>query len=78
MADALDSKSSIRKNVWVQVPPPVLLNAALDFESNTGRIWFTVANTVASLTLVGPSPTCEGYPGFAKTAPKLGRRLIPY
>lgn len=24
MADALDSKSSIRKNVWVQVPPPVL------------------------------------------------------
>ncbi len=25
MADALDSKSSIRKNVWVQVPPPVLL-----------------------------------------------------
>jgi hypothetical protein len=25
MADALDSKSSIRKNVWVQVPPPVLV-----------------------------------------------------
>lgn len=25
MADALDSKSSVRKDVWVQVPPPVLL-----------------------------------------------------
>ena len=25
MADALDSKSSGRKAVWVQVPPPVLL-----------------------------------------------------
>jgi hypothetical protein len=25
MADALDSKSSTRKSVWVQVPPPVLL-----------------------------------------------------
>ena len=25
MADALDSKSSGRKVVWVQVPPPVLL-----------------------------------------------------
>ncbi len=25
MADALDSKSSARKGVWVQVPPPVLL-----------------------------------------------------
>ena len=24
MADALDSKSSTRKGVWVQVPPPVL------------------------------------------------------
>jgi hypothetical protein len=24
MADALDSKSSYRKIVWVQVPPPVL------------------------------------------------------
>ena len=24
MADALDSKSSSRKAVWVQVPPPVL------------------------------------------------------
>lgn len=24
MADALDSKSSARKGVWVQVPPPVL------------------------------------------------------
>ena len=24
MADALDSKSSVRKDVWVQVPPPVL------------------------------------------------------
>jgi hypothetical protein len=24
MADALDSKSSNRKVVWVQVPPPVL------------------------------------------------------
>lgn len=27
MADALDSKSSDRKVVWVQVPPPVLLSA---------------------------------------------------
>ena len=26
MADALDSKSSIRKSVWVQVPPPVLFS----------------------------------------------------
>ena len=26
MADALDSKSSARKAVWVQVPPPVLLS----------------------------------------------------
>ncbi len=25
MADALDSKSSYRKIVWVQVPPPVFL-----------------------------------------------------
>ena len=25
MADALDSKSSDRKIVWVQVPPPALL-----------------------------------------------------
>lgn len=24
MADALDSKSSLRKKVWVQVPPPAL------------------------------------------------------
>ena len=30
MADALDSKSSGRKVVWVQVPPPVLLCAARD------------------------------------------------
>ncbi len=27
MADALDSKSSDRKVVWVQVPPPVLLSS---------------------------------------------------
>ncbi len=24
LADALDSKSSIRKNVWVRLPPPAL------------------------------------------------------
>ena len=24
LADALDSKSSVRKDVWVRVPPPVL------------------------------------------------------
>jgi len=26
MADALDSKSSVRKDVWVQVPPPAFLS----------------------------------------------------
>jgi hypothetical protein len=26
MADATDSKSVARKGVWVQVPPPALLN----------------------------------------------------
>ncbi len=25
MADALDSKSSVRKDVWVRLPPPVVL-----------------------------------------------------
>ena len=33
MADARDSKSRIRKGVWVQVPPPVL-NLLLFFPAN--------------------------------------------
>ena len=27
LADALDSKSSVRKDVWVRVPPPVLFHS---------------------------------------------------
>ena len=33
MADALDSKSSARKGVWVQVPPPVLSIATIDVDT---------------------------------------------
>ena len=34
LADALDSKSSVRKNVWVRVPP-LVLKTVVTFASNS-------------------------------------------
>ena len=53
MADALDSKSSGRKVVWVQVPPPVLLlpiivgNPVLTHSSPLGQPFSTWLRTIA-------------------------------
>lgn len=59
MADALDSKSSGRKVVWVQVPPPVLLapivvgNPVLTHSSPLGQPFSTWLCTVARRPLLG-------------------------
>jgi hypothetical protein len=76
MADALDSKSSIRKNVWVQVPPPVLSICRTGFESNPGA--FGLLRQTQWLVL--PSSARRRHArvcSFAKTAPKLGWRFGP-
>lgn len=52
MADALDSKSSNRKIVWVQVPPPVLLNPRASFPPQLGygtSLLFRLGTTTGGL-----------------------------
>ncbi len=47
MADALDSKSSARKGVWVQVPPSVFLfssTLASNARDSPARLWSTAAD----------------------------------
>jgi len=46
MADALDSKSSVRKDVWVRLPPLVLNQLA-----NFARILHTVADALSIVVL---------------------------
>src|SRR2546423_14394832 len=53
MADALDSKSSDRKIVWVQVPPPALLFRAEDgFYKNLRKEYSWAMITVARIFLI--------------------------
>ena len=61
MADALDSKSSMGNHVWVQLPPPVLLNDYyIRICNDELRAWFcnpsgygvSLDTWVASITLV--------------------------
>ncbi len=45
MADATDSKSVVRKDVWVQVPPPVLFKAGHRVGFAIGRPLGAVSKT---------------------------------
>ena len=50
MADALDSKSSCRKAVWVQVPPPVVCSSAhYKTWQNSGAIYTRIHTHVGAL-----------------------------
>ena len=48
MADATDSKSVVRKDVWVQVPPPVLSKAE-------HRVGFAIGRPLGA---VSKTPNC--------------------
>ena len=64
MADALDSKSSYRKVVWVQLPPPVL--QAGKGLTTTGRESF----------FVGAMPSvCNPYADISFLLPRNGNAL---
>ena len=66
MADALDSKSSDRKIVWVQVPPPVLTRL-------TPSICCRIHGSICLLTVVNSS----GRPAGSETASRsLRRRMV--
>ena len=66
MADALDSKSSVRKDVRVQVPPPVLLT-----NHSTGPRRHRVLQRVLVGERTGPtSPPATSRPIAAGPSPR--------
>ena len=47
MADAMDSKSIIRKNVWVQLPPPVVGKSSILYLNYSNRFSPIPANLLS-------------------------------
>ena len=58
MADALDSKSSDRKIVWVQVPPPALFSCRIAFYKNQTESYSCNMKTLIRVGVVAFASLC--------------------